>query len=66
MTMLVKPVTGAIRKVTTPEGHIVKSIEEIVDGGNYICCGAEPLNREQSTHLLFSHSFEERYIDVMF
>eukprot|EP01112_Ceratiomyxa_fruticulosa_P002367 TRINITY_DN1248_c0_g3_i2.p1 TRINITY_DN1248_c0_g3~~TRINITY_DN1248_c0_g3_i2.p1 ORF type:complete len:267 (+),score=56.08 TRINITY_DN1248_c0_g3_i2:248-1048(+) len=46
MTKLVGLPTGAVRKVYTPEGRPIKTLEEIEDGKKYVCCGAEPFNRE--------------------
>jgi hypothetical protein len=36
MTATVKPVTGAIRKVVTPDGRVIKSIDELEDGGSLL------------------------------
>jgi len=54
LTVLVKPRTGAVRKLVTPDGHIVKSFDDIVDGGSYICCGAEPMDKQQLPAVLTS------------
>jgi len=46
MTKSVKLVTGAVRKIVTIDGVPAKSFDDIIDGGQYICCAAEPLNKE--------------------
>jgi hypothetical protein len=39
---LVKLPTGAVRKVYKQPGKVsVKSLDELVDGGKYLCCGGE-------------------------
>jgi hypothetical protein len=49
MTDKVKLVTGPVRQVFTVNGKPVTSLEDFKDGGKYICCSAEPLNKAQST-----------------
>jgi hypothetical protein len=44
MTRLVGLPTGAVRKVYTVDGKQVPTLESFVDGGRYICTGAEALN----------------------
>lgn len=46
MTTIVKSDTGAIRKVYTPAGKVVKTMSALKDGHQYICVGGEPLNKE--------------------
>jgi len=41
-------VTGAVFKVVTPDGKQIKSMDDFEDGKPYICCGAEPLKKDQS------------------
>jgi hypothetical protein len=48
MTDKVKLPTGAVRRVFTPLGKAVKTIDGFKENGRYVCCGAEKLNVEQS------------------
>ena len=50
MTTIVKISTGAVRKVFTPTGKRLTEIEHFKDGGKYICCGAEKIDRERSMY----------------
>ena len=47
----VQLVTGSCRKLVTPEGRSISALTEFVDGGKYIACAGEPLNRERSVLL---------------
>lgn len=47
MTKTVGLVTGAVFKVVTPDGKQIKSMDDFEDGKPYICCGAEPLKKDQ-------------------
>ncbi|KAH7831094.1 putative doublecortin domain-containing protein [Monocercomonoides exilis] len=49
-------VTGACRKVVTPEGKTVNALTDLVDGGNYIACAGEPLNKEKLPRALTKKS----------
>lgn len=40
-------VTGACRKVVTPEGHVISKLSDLKDGGKYVACAGEPLNKEK-------------------
>ncbi|GAM26347.1 hypothetical protein SAMD00019534_095220 [Acytostelium subglobosum LB1] len=39
-------VTGPVRKVFSFDGKQVKTMDDFMDGQNYICCGGEPVNLE--------------------
>ena len=54
--MNIKPgvVTGAVRKVFTPTGTLLKSLDDFEDGGVYICSGADALKKDQSKSLFVS------------
>ena len=43
----VQLVTGSCRKLVTPEGHSVANLSDFVDGGKYVACAGEPLNKEK-------------------
>jgi len=45
MTKEVKLPTGAVLKVYAPDGKAVKDMDSFEDGGKYIACGAEKLNK---------------------
>eukprot|EP01102_Stenamoeba_stenopodia_P000844 TRINITY_DN10794_c0_g1_i1.p2 TRINITY_DN10794_c0_g1~~TRINITY_DN10794_c0_g1_i1.p2 ORF type:complete len:270 (-),score=65.42 TRINITY_DN10794_c0_g1_i1:1118-1927(-) len=47
MTKIVGLVTGAVFKVVTPDGKQIKTMDDFEDGKPYICCGAEPLKKDQ-------------------
>ena len=38
---VVRLVTGPVRKIYTMEGKMIKEVEELQDGGRYICAGGE-------------------------
>lgn len=38
--------TGAVRKVYTAKGKVVKKMEALKDNHSYICCAGEPLHKE--------------------
>ncbi|EGG23387.1 doublecortin domain-containing protein [Cavenderia fasciculata] len=40
----VRLVNGAVRKVYNRQGVLVKGLEDIEDGGNYLCCAGEALD----------------------
>jgi hypothetical protein len=44
--------TGSVRKLFTPSGKAIKSLEEIEDNGNYICAAGEQLNKEKMPTVL--------------
>jgi hypothetical protein len=58
MTERVKLVTGPVRQVFTVHGKPVTSLEEFEDGGKYICCGAESVNKAQSISFLLTHKIQ--------
>lgn len=48
----VKLVTGACRKVVTPENKEIKKLADFVDEGKYVALAGEPLNKEKmSKHI---------------
>jgi hypothetical protein len=44
--------TGAVRKLVTPGGKSIKTLQEIQEGGNYICCGGEVLSKDKMPTVL--------------
>lgn len=46
MTKEVQLTTGPVLNVYNVEGKAVKDLESLVDGGKYICTGAEKFNKE--------------------
>jgi hypothetical protein len=44
-------VTGAVRQLVTPEGEKIKKLDELQDGGKYVCCGAEKLKLDARKYI---------------
>ena len=45
-------VTGSCRKIVTPAGHEIKTLQDFQDEGQYIALAGEPLNKERmSKHI---------------
>jgi hypothetical protein len=48
--------TGSVRKVYRPDGSLVQALEDFEDNHEYICSGAEALQKDQSElHIIFLH-----------
>jgi len=47
--------TGSVRKVFSPDGKLVKNLEDFVDGQSYICCAGENLNTDSMPTALLNH-----------
>jgi len=61
--MNIKPgvVTGSVRKVYTPTGALVQSVDEFEDGGAYICSGGDSIKKDFFSEALLKkhHEFEQ-------
>jgi hypothetical protein len=53
----VKLPTGAVRQIFTHDGKLVKKLEDLEDGGKYVCAGAEAFNKDASRLSLKNYSF---------
>ncbi len=56
MSQTLRPSFGVVRRLFTPEGVEIKSLEEIVDGGDYVAAANERFKPLAYTRITSGHT----------
>lgn len=65
MTTKVGIFTGAVRKIYRPDGTTLQALEDFIDNHEYICAGAEALQRDQSKFFWTTYEHLELMYQLM-